>query len=190
MTRALARGAAIGALVLSWFGAFWAFASILHWPRATFWTWALAGIPVVALTLFSILRMIGAAGLPEAADGAQAAREGKRMGRNFGIICGIEFALIGGASALLARSGRPLLIPVAIALIVGLHFLPLARVFRLPVYYATGVLCVAFALASLLVADETVRLLALGVAMAVVLWLSAAAVLLRHTGRDGVFSAA
>ncbi len=183
VTRAFARGAAIGALVLSWFGAFWAFASIVHWPAAPPWAYAAAGLPVVALTLFSASRIVGSATLPPANDEAEAAREGKRMGRNFGIVCGIEFALIGAAAAALGSTGHPLLIPVAIALIVGLHFLPLARVFGLRVYTFTGVLCVACSLASLLVTDETARLLALGLAMAAVLWVSAGLVLFRYTGR-------
>jgi hypothetical protein len=139
-------------------------------------------VAAAALASLCVLRMLNAANLAEANDPGLAARAGRRMGRSFGIIFGIEGALIGAVAGALARAGRPLLIPVAIALIVGLHFFPLARVFQVPLYGLTGLFCIVSGLASLLVPDSRARLVALGFAMAAVLWISAAAVLVRHTG--------
>ena len=115
-------------------------------------------------------------------DGDLATRDGKRTGIAFGIVFAVEFILIATAAAILTKLDRPLLIPVVIALIVGLHFFPLARLFHVPVYSITGMLCVVCALVSLLVTDEPVRLLLLGLAIAIVLWGSAGIVLVLYTG--------
>ena len=182
MTRGFARGAAVGALVLTGFGGFWALESVAHLPELPSWKYGVAGLPILVLLCFAVFRLIHAGGLAEASDADQAARAGRKMGMRFGIIFGIEGALIGAAAAGLAGADRPLLIPVAIALIVGLHFFPLARVFDLRVYAFTGAFCTIAAVASLLVADSIARLVALGFAMAAILWISAAVVLMRHTG--------
>ena len=138
VTRGFARGAAIGALVLTGFGGFWAIESVVHQSEAPAWEWVAVGVTGAVLASLCLLRMVRAANLAEAHDPGLAARAGRRMGMSFGIIFGIEGLLIGAAAAALAQAGRPLLIPVAIALIVGLHFFPLARVFRVPVYHLTG----------------------------------------------------
>ena len=172
----------IGALVFTFFGAFWAVASVVNWPAAPLGAYGLVAIPVVALTVLAVVRLIRSRELPPAVDPTQAKRDGKRMGIEFGIIFTLEFAFIAVTAVLLDNADRTLLIPVAVAFIVGLHFLPLAWVFRLPFYYVTGVLCVASALTSLAIRDESVRLLVLGLAIAVVLWVSALIVLLRYAG--------
>ena len=83
------------------------------------------------------------------------------------------FAVIAGSNA----SGRPELIPVGIALVVGLHFFPLARLYDQWQYRWTAGLMTAVAVvgAVLVVAglsDESV-LVAVGLACAAVLWASA-----------------
>jgi hypothetical protein len=54
--------------------------------------------------------------------------------------------------------------------------------FHIPIYWGTGILLLVCAAASLLIGNENVRLLALGIAVALVLWLSAAVVLVTSTG--------
>ena len=90
----------------------------------------------------------------------------------FGIIFGIEGALIALAAILLGQHGLGLWIPFAAALIVGIHFLPLARVFDMPLYYWTGFASVVGVLGCLFIHDVYVRVLAVGLVMAAVLWLS------------------
>ena len=99
----------------------------------------------------------------------------------FGIILGIECALIAMVAAGLAHVRSYRLIPPAVALIVGLHFLPLAWFFRMRVYYATGVLMLAWLAACFLVADPLARSSILGLGTGIILWLSSALVLLLHT---------
>jgi hypothetical protein len=61
---------------------------------------------------------------------------------------------------------------------------PLARVFRIPTYFVTGVMLMAIAGASLLISDESSRAFTLGVGGTVILWTSALAVLAVHVGTD------
>ncbi len=96
----------------------------------------------------------------------------------FGIIFGTECGLIWLCAMLLARLGLSIWIPIAVAVIVGLHFIPLARVFEVPLYYWTGVLSVLGMLGCSLIGDAGTRLLCAGLIMAAVLWLSAALLLL------------
>jgi hypothetical protein len=175
----------IGALVFSFLGAFWAVESIANWRGASARAYALVAIVVIGLTAFAVARLASSRSLPRAADPAAASREGRQMGIAFGVIFAVEFGLIALVAVLLDNAGRSLLIPVAVAFIVGVHFLPLARVFRLPFYYVTGLLCMACSLGVLMLPVESVRLLVLGLSVAAVLWVSALVVLLRYTGRPG-----
>jgi uncharacterized protein DUF7010 len=108
-----------------------------------------------------------------------AATKGKRIGRLFGIIFGIESGLIFLCATLLARLGLGIWIPIAIAVIVGLHFIPLARVFEAPPYYWTGMLCILCMLGCSLIRDAGTRLLCAGMSMAAVFWLTAVVFLLQ-----------
>jgi hypothetical protein len=82
---------------------------------------------------------------PSREDGAR----GKSIVRGFGIIFGLEIVLIALASVL--RSIFPLswFIAPTTALIVGIHFLPLARLFQVRVGYVTGALLCLLALIAL-----------------------------------------
>ncbi len=181
ITRAMARGAAIGAGILTFFGTYWAFAALINWPQAPAWVYGILTLVTVALTGFSVARFIAAAKRWPAPDAAQGARQGRAAGKWFALIFGVEVIAIAVAAIGLARANRPLLIPVVIAAIVGLHFLPLARVFHIPLYSITGLLVLVCVAASLLIANANMRLLALGLAVALVLWGSAVAVLLNYT---------
>jgi hypothetical protein len=58
----------------------------------------------------------------------------------------------------------------ATALLVGLHFLPLAYYLPVPRYYASGVALVALAGAGCAVGDSHTRLMLVGFGSALVLW--------------------
>jgi hypothetical protein len=87
--------------------------------------------------------------------------------------------LIGICAMVLARLGLSIWIPVAAAVIVGLHFIPLARVFEVPLYYWTGLFSVLGVLGCSLIRDAGMRLLGTGLTMAAVLWLTAVLLLLQ-----------
>lgn len=112
--------------------------------------------------------------------GRSAAREErKRRGRIVGIASAAEGATIFAAVTVLVKLGRRDLIAPAVAIIVGLHFLPLARWFPAPIYYLTAALLVGVGMAGAVVQDLPARILTIGIGAAAVLWLSCGVVLLR-----------
>ena len=78
------------------------------------------------------------------------ATEAKRIWIWFGIIFGIEFVLIAISSTLLSTFKGDVFIAPAIALIVGIHFFPLSRLFHVPVFSITGGLLSVLALVALI----------------------------------------
>jgi hypothetical protein len=179
LTKARMRGIVGGAAILTMFGGFWCIFPLTFWPARPAWAIPAASTLTFALLVVCVLRLRASAKLPDSNDPVATAK-GRRAGTLFGIIFGAEGALIGLASALLARAGLGDWIPVAAALIVGLHFLPLAHVFEMPLYYWTGVLAVLGVLGCLLVHAGGARVLCVGLMMAGVLW-STSIVLLVQT---------
>ncbi|MFI2424194.1 DUF7010 family protein [Streptomyces sp. NPDC018955] len=97
--------------------------------------------------------------------------------RGVGVVNGVEvlavLAVIAGSNA----SGRPELIPVGIALVVGVHFFPLAHLYDQWQYRWTAGLLTAVSVVGLVLvvagaSDESVRIV-VGLACAAVLWASA-----------------
>ena len=73
----------------------------------------------------------------------------------------------------------------AIALIVGAHFVPLARGLPAPTYYVTAVALVALGLAGFGISDVNARITTVSAGAAIVLWLTAATVLRRAARHRG-----
>jgi hypothetical protein len=114
------------------FGAFWAIGAAFNLPN-----------PASALILvISLLIVVGLL--------AASLRLWRNSGKWFGLIFTSEAALIAIASIVLGNTGHDALIPPVIALIVGLHFLLLAQLFRLPLYNVTGIAMSALALACII----------------------------------------
>jgi hypothetical protein len=171
------RGMVGGAAILTLFGALWCIVALAFWPARPAWGIPAASAATLLLLVVCILRLAASAQMPQSNDPAAAAK-GKRAGMIFGIAFGVEAGLIALSSSLLARSGLGEWIPVAVALIVGVHFLPLAYVFEVPLYYWTGALTVLGVLGCLLIHSISLRLLCVGLVMAAVLWLTALLLLL------------
>jgi hypothetical protein len=106
--------------------------------------------------------------------------EGDHVGRAVGIATAIEGVAIFLAANILFNLHMPTLLLPAIAIIVGLHFIPLARWIPVPLYYRTGAGLIAVGLAAALLPPDD-RAIATGVAAAVVLW--ASCILLVRRGR-------
>jgi hypothetical protein len=69
-------------------------------------------------------------------------------GRSFGIVVGIEVLLAGPGAWFLASRKRNELIPPWVAVVVGVHFFPLAPLFNDPMFYVLAVTVTIGALAS------------------------------------------
>jgi hypothetical protein len=176
------RGTAAGAAILTLFGGAWCILALALWPAHPGWSIPAGCVVAAALLVLSVQRLVALRGIPSVDDPVAAAK-GKRAGMWFGIIFGAECLLICLAAILLASLGLSIWIPIAVAAIVGLHFLPLARVFEVPLYYWTGALSVLGMLACSLIPDPATRVLCAGLVMAAVLWATALLLLLRaHPG--------
>jgi hypothetical protein len=114
---------------------------------------------------------------PYPEDGAR----GRSIVRGFGIIFGLEIVLIALASTLLSIFPLSRFIAPTTALIVGIHFIPLARLFRINVGYVTGTLLCVLALIALVALLVGVPLagsspyhwsLFVGIGATLVLWLT------------------
>jgi hypothetical protein len=177
-TIAHVRGSIAGAAILTLFGSVWCFLALASWTARPSWSIPAGAVVVIALLALCVVRLVALRNIPSIDDPVAAAK-GKRAGMFFGIIFGAEGGLIALCSVLLARAGLDIWIPLAAAVIVGLHFIPLARLFEVPLYYWTGAIIVLGMLACSLIRDVATRQLCAALVMAAVLWLSAALVLLQ-----------
>jgi len=102
----------------------------------------------------------------------------KRIGKVFGIVNATQWTLVFIVGSILHRRGLDWLVVPAIAIIGGLHFLPLAKLFQHALYYVTGCLLISWAtLAALLLPANSVPAIA-GIGTGCMLWITAAILLL------------
>ena len=106
-----------------------------------------------------------------------------RIGRAVRIWFLIEAAAIVGAIVVLNRLHAPGLIPGTILILVGLHFVPLARQIPQPFYYATGAVMVAAGLLSVMVLPASLQMLAPLAAGTMILWGTAVAIIVANGNR-------
>lgn len=97
--------------------------------------------------------------------------EKKRRGRVVSWSAGIEGLAIFVTANFLMRNGLGVYIFPAVALIVGLHFLPMAKLLPMKVYYLSGALLVAVAAVGLAMSPAD-RPFVVGVSSAIVLWIT------------------
>jgi hypothetical protein len=93
------------------------------------------------------------------------------MGKIFGLVFAAEGVLIFLAINVLNNLHLGDYAISAIAAIVGLHFLPLARLFRRPMYYVVGTIMTVAALASIAI-PVSIRISTLSATMSVILWIT------------------
>src|SRR5699024_1359442 len=134
------RGTAVGVLFMAFFGTMWAYVGImgLHgWGNP----WVLVASLIVGIALFigGCLLIFASRELTNQAPDVDG-RYRKNIGIWFNIIFVAEGLAIVIAIAVCNRTGHTELIPLVIAMIVGIHFLPLAYLFQVKIYYFTGVL--------------------------------------------------
>lgn len=106
----------------------------------------------------------------------RSAADGARIGRLVGIWSALEGGAIFVAVTICQNIGAPDAVVPALAIIVGLHFLPLARGIPVRLYYVTGLALVSVGAAALLLPGPD-RLAPVGFAAAAILWASCAALI-------------
>jgi len=182
------RGRAIGVTVLSFFALAW-----LGWgtgghlpngPQVGLMVVAAAGSIAVSAYAWSLFRR----SRPVPVDRAG----GVDVGRSFGLIVAAEWIGLGVVTGVLGGTGHPNVIPAVIAAGVGIHFVPLARLFHVREYYATAALLCLIAIATLILAPATstppLWTLLPGLGSSVVLY-ATCAVLLRQSHAIGTEAA-
>ncbi|OOG47511.1 hypothetical protein B0E52_03540 [Rhodanobacter sp. C06] len=77
---------------------------------------------------------------------------------------------------------RPDLMAAGISLVVGLHFLPLGRLFRMPIYYGAGAAVVVGDLLCVALFSGPAVTVAVGIATGAIFWITAIRMLLHRQG--------
>jgi hypothetical protein len=160
------QGRAIGALFFSGFGALWLVLAL--YVREELHAAAVGGVLLVlaVLALAALYLLRAARRWPRVPDDPA-------MGRAFKRVNTIQWVAIFVVAFVLARLHLDVYIPTAVAVIVGLHMFPLARLFNYPQHYATGALLVAWAAGSAVFAPASTLQGTAALGTGVILWLSA-----------------
>jgi hypothetical protein len=146
--RIVSRGISTGLFLMAFFTLGWAGNTFSGWPPAAAGTvWALGLVAAIVFVVCAIQLGRAQPRMPEPVLSEEDARRGRSIGRNFGLIFGAEVVIILAATLILGMSGHSDYNVPVIALIVGLHFYPLGRVFRrrIDAYIATWVVAVGVA---------------------------------------------
>lgn len=140
---------------------------------------------VVALVVYPIgISMLRAALRLPRPKSPKITAERKKLSRRFGVVVGIEMAFFALANVVLLLTNHYEYLVPAILLITGVHFIPVARLFRMWPYYLTGVLFSLAAALPVLITSSTTRLGLVSawivlptLSCAVIAWLTAGCVL-------------
>ena len=162
------KGVSFGATIFGGFGAAWVAMGM-----------ASAGVPMqvglaLVLPVFMLITFLGSAvrrRLPKFA-GPESPKK-KQMMRAFYMVNIAEWVAIFGVVNLLRNLHQDVWVIPSIVMIVGAHFIPLARIFQAPQHLKTGIamiVCAALAIVLPVSVRDTVECLSAGL----VLWVSAA----------------
>jgi hypothetical protein len=154
LNEARLKGRTRGALICGFFGTIWMLEALYFGHIAMPAT--LAAVALFALTLVSwpIARLESLRWLP----GVSADRERwASVATLYWVNLAVEWLLCIVASNCLGHIHRWDLIPQFLGIIIGLHFLPLAKIFRMPLYYATGLVMTVGVLATLSLSAGSTR---------------------------------
>jgi hypothetical protein len=132
-------GRGIGIIIGALFGLAWLY-NALAFDGAPDWTFYVAYAATAVIALGGVMRLRG--------DRRSGLQQPKATRIAFLIVFAIEIAAIIAAVIVLSQLHLRPYIAAAIAVIVGLHFLPLAKIFGAPIYYVTGLAMVAATIAA------------------------------------------
>jgi hypothetical protein len=164
-----------GATFMFTFGAVWLLIGLFRGRPSP--AWLRLSLLVVGIALGASIATLGlrASGIPPNASPltAQQLATNQHIGQHFYVIFGVELAAIFLAVVVLRALHYPDYILCGIALIVGVHFFPLAALFRAPLYYGTALLGCAIGLVGFFMGDPVLRQKVVGISFGVLLWATA-----------------
>jgi len=156
--RALLDGVVVGLVLMAVFTTAWSANTLGTWPGAVGTAITAAGVATSAWFVVTAVRLGRTRRRASAEVTADDERRLRRSGRAFGFVFALEGVVIVAAANALTAVGRPDLVLPVIALVVGLHFYPMARIFerRIDTWLATALTAVGLAgTAALLLTDAS-----------------------------------
>jgi hypothetical protein len=142
------KGRARGALICGFFGAVFMFEALYFGRIATPAWLTVIGMLSVAFVGWPVIQLCSLHHLPYSdADRQRWAAIAVPYWADFAT----EWLLCAAAATWLGRINRYDLMPQFLGVIIGLHFLPLAKMFKAPIYYATGAAMVLGVLVTLVI---------------------------------------
>jgi putative flippase GtrA len=161
-------GRTVGAIFLAGFGAYsmywWTLAAIQTGRQG--WFYAIAAITAIflawSIAQLAIFRHVSKPDFDK--------RYRRFYATRFGVILTIEVAAIFLGGPVLGHFQRKDLIPQWVDVVVGFHFLPLGKLFKLPLYYATASVILLSSLGSLLIPPSSLRFATNAGGTALALW--------------------
>ena len=169
------RGRAVGAIVCAGFGAY----ALYWWTQAAIsgekrpWYGAIAATTAI-LVVWGIANLASLRHAPRVVLDKRLVRF-YRVG--YGLIVATEGAAISVGGPILGHFHRPELYGQWVGAVVGLHFFPLGKLFKLPLYYWTGAAISLAAFGSLLVAPGPLRSVISAGGTGLALWITAVVIL-------------
>jgi hypothetical protein len=183
------RGRATGVLFLSGFGGLWFLLGLAASQRLSLPTACALAAGLAALVAGAVLLRRRSAALPPSTLDPE---EQRRAGRTFGRVNAVQWAAIVLIAVVLGRLHLDAYTPAAVTVVVGLHFFPLARLFRSPQHHVTGAALVLWGAVCLLLVPRDVLQSTPAFGTGAILWTAAAVTLarsfrqLREVGVAGV----
>jgi len=175
--RRAANGATTGLFVCMGFGGLWIFIGLALWSARPVWAMPLAASFAAVMAVLTVARL----GAFRARVAAKAQPARPFTGPLYILIVALEVLAIYGAVTRLPYDSH--LQVFAMAAIVGLHFLPLAWLFRVPAYAVMGLGMMGWTALCLAIPDRVLGGLATGLGMGAMFWGYAALALIGFNNR-------
>jgi hypothetical protein len=173
-TGAILKGRARGALICALGGSAWMFWAAVFASTARTASLVLVTVMMILIGGWAVSRVRAAR---RYADSAADRERWASIAPLFWIDTAAEWALGAGAVVTLAHFGRYSLIPQFLGVIIGLHFLPLAKLFRAPRYYIMGTAMILCVLASFLAPEGSIRAVTACAGIGLPMWVTAVVIL-------------
>jgi hypothetical protein len=163
------KASARGGLICALFGSAWMYWAVVFSGHATPIWFSAVSLPAITLTVWAVVRMRAFRHLISSAADLKHWRSFRKF---LWIDSAIEWALVGTGTFILSRIGRYDLIPQLFGLVIGLHFLPIAKFFQLPRYYRVGAIMIGGELSSLFLARGDLRNIVGCLCIGLTLWIN------------------
>lgn len=168
------KGRAIGALVCGFFGSCWMLGAVYFGEISNPLLLGALALLAVASVVWPIAQLVRHRRLPYSTTGGSRWSD---ISKSYWTLVAIEWGACIVVSNWLSRIGRADLISQAVGLIVGVHFIPLAKIFRAPIYHWTAAAMVLGVAASFAVPAGDLRNIVASGICGLALWATEAEIL-------------